>query len=331
MKRIRDIDRYQRNQSRAERRSLKRRTRPLRGAFSGRLKLRRGRIKEIKIAAPAVFSLVDNTDETMVFFSKLELYGSKKEVTVYIDLMHVSQMTIDAVLLLISKIKKLSKCVNIGGNEPRDEKVRRVLTQSGFYSHVSVKPAGYHSEENKGILSKHTGKRVREDICSQIIHFATRKVYGAVQKNGGLYRALIECMANTRDHARIGLTDTEAWWVAVYFDEDSKIAQFVFLDNGVGIFKSARLRSALQHLAKHFNILSHNDILIDLLDNNLGSRTGLPYRGKGLPAIKRALERGQIRNLKIVTNGTRLDVSARKAKTLQKSFRGTCLTWEIHP
>lgn len=57
--------------------------------------------------------------------------------------------------------------------------------------------------------------------------------------------------------------------------------------------------------------------------------TGHYYRGKGLPGIKTALERNQIDNLYIITNDAYGNVCKNKFVTLQHSFNGTFIYWEL--
>lgn len=331
MKKITYFARYRRNQLRAARRSQKQRARFRTGTVGASLHTAPRKTKVINLQAPPVFSLVENPDETINFFSRLHAAGNKP-CRIFVDLGPVQQLTIDALLLLLSKVQRgaLARCISVGGNEPKDPKVRDMFAHSGFYDYVSsTRPVKRHSS-GAGILKKHVGKRVREDVSAELVHYATQCLHGTVKKNGGLYRALIECMANTKDHARIGAATNEAWWVSAYHDSAAGVVYFAFLDNGVGIFRSAKMQSVLKFMGKFVGLVTHADILNDILDAQLPSRTGLPYRGKGLPAIKRTLGRQDIRNLRIITNDAFLDATTRKGKELKHPFRGTCLTWEIH-
>lgn len=298
---------------------------------SGTFKDPRVEGKQTTLKAPAVFSVMENTEEMLDFFSRLRSARSENH-QVFIDLKDVKQITIDGVLLLLSKIQERTtgRGVSVGGNEPLDEEVRTVFAQSGFYDYVTHRPASYKRGGSPGVVKRHEGKRVHETVCAELVQHATQTIYGARRKQGGLYRVLIECMANTRDHAKIGSVGREAWWVAVYHDSKTGIAHFAFLDNGVGVFRSGRMVGYLRQLGDFLKLNTYPDLLRDILDAKLGSRTGLPYRGKGLPAIKRALDRGQLRNLKIVTNGAYLNAAERQGRSLRREFRGTCLTWEIH-
>ena len=273
---------------------------------------------------------MENTEPTLEFFSRLRIAG-KKPCRIFVNLEPVTKITADALLLLLSMMKHgpLKRCVAVGGNEPKDPKVREMFAQSGFYENISNRPEGYKRSENSGIMKKHQGKRVQQSTCMELGRYAANRLFGSPRKNGGLYRCLIELMANTKDHAHPGGDTTEAWLVTAYFDAEAKTVHFAFLDNGVGIFKSTRMQGALRLMGRFTGLVKSHEILMDILEAKLASRTGLPYRGKGLPAIYRALGRGDIHNLKIVTNDAYLDAASRTGKQLKEPFRGTCLTWEI--
>lgn len=114
----------------------------------------------------------------------------------------------------------------------------------------------------------------------------------------------------------------------VHTDPKKKRAEFAFYDGGVGIVGSFRTRwSALFELGGITP--SEEDILQDLLRGEFKSRTNLPYRGKGLPAIAKALKRRQIENLKIIANRVVADVSRDTVKRLPAEFPGTLVYWEV--
>lgn len=96
----------------------------------------------------------------------------------------------------------------------------------------------------------------------------------------------------------------------------------------VGIVGSFRTRwQSLLRLARVAP--SEEEILRNLLIGEFKSRTNLPFRGKGLPAIAKALSRRQIENLTIITNGVVADVSRGTIGTLTTEFAGTLIYWEV--
>lgn len=282
------------------------------------------------IKAPSVLSLAKNPEETIAFINKIEP-GDKPGFRIYIDMDDVEEVTLDAVLLLLSKIKgKLRKCRRIGGSEPKNAEAREFLTRSGFYAHISHKPLTYSAEKDTGYFKKRDGKRVQEGTARDVIHYANERLFpGQDKRNKGIYRVLIECMANTRDHASIGLSSHEPWWLAVYHDPVQNKVHFTFLDNGVGVFKSTKMKGFIKSLGAFVGILTPVDLLNDILNGKTASRTDIPYRGKGFPAIKTAMDRKFFSNLNIISNNVVLDVETGSGRILNADFKGTCLNWEI--
>src|SRR5260370_12163935 len=97
-------------------------------------------------------------------------------------------------------------------------------------------------------------------------------------------------MENTVQHAYNEGRAKEPWWTSVFFDTHRKVACFTFNDNGVGIFKSLRFRQTLK-LYTGSAFADAGDKLARMLSGDIRSRTSLPGRGEGLPAIRRDCER----------------------------------------
>lgn len=71
------------------------------------------------------------------------------------------------------------------------------------------------------------------------------------------------------------------------------------------------------------------DIMREVLNGKIGSRTGLAYRGNGLPEIYKRFQREQFSNLIIIANDVFADVEKDEYKLLPKPFKGTFFHWEI--
>lgn len=253
----------------------------------------------------------------------------RQRKSVFLDMANIKALSCDAITLLLSNISnpKFTLGHHCTGNAPNDSGLATVLKQSGFYSHVRSPAKGKFLDEDT--IFRRRGKKVELKYVEKILTFATKLVYGNKTKVGGIYRALIECMANTRDHASSEQKAHEAWWTSVYFDEQRKVACFSFLDNGVGIFKSRKIMSLMDRLIRAFGTQPNTRILREILEGKLASSTGLPYRGKGLPSIFRAMNRGQLSRLTLITNDVYANVSANTYRPLKPTFRGTFLYWEL--
>lgn len=121
------------------------------------------------------------------------------------------------------------------------------------------------------------------------------------------------------------------WWTAVYCDKATKTATFVFVDNGIGIFESAKIKQfKLQIGDSTLFGKSNTELLREILFNKRHvTATELSYRGKGLKSIKRVLDRKQINNLIVITNDVYADVGRNNYKQLPNQFSGTLFLWEV--
>jgi hypothetical protein len=137
-------------------------------------------------------------------------------------------------------------------------------------------------------------------------------------------------MSNTHNHAA-GKERKDAvrqtWYSTVYADVSRSRACYTFLDTGVGIFKSIRLRG-LKRFFKAIGVSNNAEILEQILEGRVGSSTGVPYRGKGLPSIYALLKRGSIKELVIIANSVYANVSKGDYRVLEIGFPGTLLYWE---
>lgn len=137
-------------------------------------------------------------------------------------------------------------------------------------------------------------------------------------------------MANTKKHAKGTTKRDEKWWLMSYYDSSSKITTVSFIDTGVGIFESTKIKRALKLLVS-IGIKTRGDILRSILKGEIESSTGLPYRGKGLPKIYDDFKRKHIHSLHIISNNAYADVANENYYELTDSLKGTFLYWQILP
>jgi hypothetical protein len=293
--------------------------------------------KYTTIEAPRNFSFVNNTEEVIEFFDKMhDLFRNKKSVE--LDTSKCTSLTADTMTILISRLKDRSFTMgrSYRGNEPDDPKLRFIFAHSGFYDHVHA-PRRRDKAQNFGSIERKKSKIVESPTAKALIHFATTTLFGQRRKLGGVYRVLVESMHNTVDHAHgrdisekrvIPEKYKEVWWATVYTDTTEKKAKFTFVDNGVGIFKSKNV-SILKSIVQSLSLKTDAEILLEMLRGEHTSRTGLPYRGKGLPGIYRAFQEGRLENLIVITNNVYANVGRGEFRMMNRSFDGTFLHWEI--
>jgi len=281
------------------------------------------------VSAQSPLSLFTNFEQTNAFFKKLE-GAFKKHTEVYIDIQEVQEIEIESILVLLALIKRYTKNrtnLKIRGNSPKaGTQAAQILYDSGYYEEFrSIYPHRNPSGRVCRMISK-KGFKIDPIMASEMALDAGEEIFGLRDYPLGVYPTLIEAMGNTREHAEPNVDAAVRWWTMFFVDKANKRACFIIYDGGVGILGSLRSR-----LSKWFTLFNapDEDVLHDLMIGKQQSRTRLPYRGKGLPAMARAVERGQIHNLKILSNRAMGDISANHYQKLPSDFRGTMLYWEV--
>lgn len=276
------------------------------------------------LKAPANFSFVENTVEVLAYFENIQRYINRRK-PVLINLKDITNLTNDAIVLLLAFIKnpKITKNVLIRGNYPKDTVLRKIFQESGVFG------VNGNENETKNYILTRQNKKAEGGIANELIKRATKIVFGQEARCPGVYRALMESMANTCYHAKPEQIAHETWWLTVYHDKAHNKVSFAFIDLGVGIFKSSKMTGFREKLTSFFGITDNRDVLKEIISGNKMSSTKIPYRGKGLPNIYKGLERNYYSNLKIISNDVKADLTANHYEKLSKEFNGTFLYWEL--
>lgn len=292
--------------------------------------------REVRLVVPRELSFVDRTEDLINFLAraKLLMIGGNN---LFIDFSDVETMSLDGIAMLLAHIsnEKFTSGRMIRGNHPRRAEIAQQLRESGFYDHVQPRRK-FAPNKIARIVAKQD-HRVAPNIASQVVEFATTMTFGKPQKHSATYRTIIECMANTKNHATHAQSgqhadgmDDEVWWLAVSHDPDTRITRFAFVDMGVGVFRTLRLKLRKVILRK-VGIFDELTLANDLFQGRIESRTGLRYRGKGFPSIYNCFKNGQIHRLVLISNEVYMDLDREIQRRLPLGFRGTFLAWEIRP
>ena len=277
------------------------------------------------LRAPDNFSFVENTVEMLTYFENIQRHINRRK-PVFINLKEITNLTNDAIVLLLAFINnpKITKNVRIGGNYPKDIVLKKIFQESGVFG-TNGKP-----NEPKNYILTRQNKKAEGGIANELIKRATKIVFGQEARCPGVYRALMESMANTCYHAKPKQIGHETWWLTVYHDKVENKVSFAFIDLGVGIFKSSKMKGLIASLTSFFGITDNRDVLKEIISGNKLSSTKIPYRGKGLPNIYKGLERNYYSNLKIISNDVKADLTINSYEKLSKEFNGTFLYWELN-
>lgn len=281
------------------------------------------------LAAPKAFSFVDNT-ELMIGYFKLARSWLADNHSVTFDLADVATVSPDGIAMLIAKVrsKEFRHRQPIRGIGPKDATAARMFDESGFYDHVT--PNRLVPSENKHLLlHRITFNRVEPGIARNAGILAVRHLFGDGRKIRALYEVLIECMANTNNHAYPGKRGRYDWWLFVYNHPIDRRTIFTFLDLGVGIFRSIKIQNVWRAALKRLGLERNVDIVPKLLAGEIASRTGKPERGKGIPRIYERARCGAFSRFVLISNDVYVDLINDKRHELPQPFNGTFFSFEI--
>jgi hypothetical protein len=285
-----------------------------------------------RMPAPENFSLTENPDEVIGYFNeaaKIIDEGGR----IKFDFSGVINVTSDAIAFFIAHFNDNSFCKGrmMKATLPKCDVMRRRFNKSGILDHVS---SDIREERggNNFLLHKVTKNKVENGIAKDMAKKGSEFVFGANARIRAVYEILIECMANTNNHAagsEVGVVYD--WWLVMNSSEVSRKVNYTILDLGVGVFESSPMKlyvsSLVGDIARRFR---HNaDLVDDLVLGKIRSSTGLDQRGKGIPLIHKRSQDTRIINSVMVSNDVMLDLCSGKAKRLSSEFSGTLIHFEL--
>lgn len=339
MKKLWGQPKYQRFRDRCQRRQESRRLQNRRsyGEVPNKRnkKARRGKRGIQTLTAPTVFSLVEAPDEMLRFLKNLRSYLFLRNIHVKIELEEVTTIDPESVAVFVAIIESIPKgrVSRVSGTVPRDPICARRLHDFGFFQHVK---GGLNLGVPAGTIRKlHKGTKVEGNTANDIIKFGLERLNEKTSKHGPTYNIFTEAMGNTFQHAsqkikRDEQTERCRWWASAYHDDTKKSVCFTVVDLGIGILKSFNFRQNWKAALQRFTIHQSDGKKLNLLlDGKIPSRTGVKYRGRGLPNMKEACVQHRISNLLILSNRAFAHVEKGTYKTLSVGFGGTIIYWEV--
>jgi len=293
----------------------------------------RRRKNEVTIEVPSNFSLINRAEEMLRFFHDIRTYVQKGR-DIFFDMTAIGDMTTDAILYMLSQFqyyKQHYTNYKISGNTPTNNECRNIFVGSGFYKYVRA--SGTRLQGDSNILTVQSRSQVEPEIAKEITHFAKDRLDKMDMKTSkSIYSTMIECMANTKNHAyeRGG----GKWWLMAAYREHLKTVHFTFLDNGLTI--PATIRKNLgEYLANIAGTLlpvvqtQDYKLIESALKGDFRTKTGVSYRGKGLPKIYEYSKNRNIENLVIISRNGYVDVANGAIRDLGEKFFGTLLSWDF--
>lgn len=285
--------------------------------------------ERFEIQAPEHMSLINNTEETLSFFTKMIDFAQngKNNCEIFLNFEKVQKLTIDAIMYIVALMKKLKGPVRkhcyFAGNFPSDVNANRLMMESGFSNFVRLnqptpKPRGNYIQIKEG-------RQVEQLVASEVCDFASASIE---LEDKSLYKILIELMANSWNHAynrKSGKYLENRWYLFV--EDSGDRIRFTFLDTGFGI--PATVYKKIKEKIKDLVRVPSDAYYIKSAMQQTANRTNtqLVYRGKGLPKINEIFLLGKIQNLKVISgkgyyNGC-------ESFDLRQRLKGTLIYWEM--
>lgn len=275
------------------------------------------------IRVPLNFNLkAENCDMFISFINKLKKLGQQKaNINIIMD--DTTEIGEGAIAMFLSVINELVESgVILKGTKPKPGIERDKLEKSGIFKYtgglVEVK-----NRDSKSTILRTGGRTAGHVNLSEEIKKSNETVWGEKGRNPPLRGSVFEMMRNSCDHA-FKNEHNIVWHFGISHDEQNKQVKFSFVDNGRGIIKSF----TEGFLSRVINLFTDNaDLLETAFKNGIESRTGLSWRGKGLPTIFENYEDGYFRNLVVISNDVYLDFDNKLQKKLSTQFAGTYYFW----
>lgn len=276
--------------------------------------------------APSKFNLQqDNCIKVITFINELKSLG-KKGKNININMEGVTEIGNGAISMLLSVINELgNNAVLVKGTKPKDVVAKSVLEKSGFFRYLKTIIADENTNSKSTILRTGDNKTPSTELAEEV-RKAMGTIWGVNARCPRLYGGIFEMFRNSCDHA-FKNADPVTWHLGLTHLDDENKVKFSFVDNGVGILHTFKT-SIIQSVINYFK--DNSDLLMTAFKDGIESRTGLSWRGKGLPAIYEMLTDNIIAKLIVISNDVYIDFEQNILINLPVSYSGTYYYWEIN-
>jgi len=261
---------------------------------------------------PDVFSFVENTEETMQFFTNLveAIKKNEKRTIFYIDSSNVLRVTVDALIYLIAIVEneksKILKSHVFTGNFPKDNEARKVYQDSGFTNFVQSKiPVMPESTEKMQIVRGFNNDPVVGKIFCQ---FVMEKINKQRVDIFPLQVVFIELMSNAFHHAYDKENVLSKQWY-IYAEHIDDYVRFVFVDTGYGIANTVKKNFSEKIKEIFGNGVSDGFLLHSTFNGDFRTKTNQKFRGNGLSSVRQKVQEGSFRQFEVISGHGRYSIN----------------------
>ena len=288
--------------------------------------------KEFDETAPRDFRFLENTKACAHFFQRIRIAADTGRHHLRIDLSKVEHIDF-ATTMLLSAIGEelLNKDCDLGGNSPKRPSCARYLIESGFYNKLFDRNGRRFNHANNSefiTVERRQYKLTKEHYAAfrMLVKHIKQHLIG---KNNGkrIYNTIIkEICANSIEWSE---ADKSQWTIGAKFEGDKVI--IVILDLGKGILEKL-YRDYWVHIKDLLTFKNDASVLYGAFEQKYGSTTLEANRNQGLPCVKAAFDEGHIKDLKVVTNNSRIDFTNNDNNMFaisRTTFNGTLYSWRM--
>ncbi len=290
-----------------------------------------------KLKTPDDFRFIDNTEECLSFIQSLRsenyIINVEKKKYIILDFSNVRQIDYAIISVLKALIEELSsKKIAVCGNFPEDNICKNYLAESGFLNSMTdFKGKKYKKNHESEIMlfeqGKNTLSQQENAKLGEKIKWIRKHLTNEEKHFNPLKTIILEICGNSIEHND---EDNKKWYFGVKFQDDKVICTAT--DIGYGILNTLK-RDLKSGFIDFLGSRNEIEFLQGAFIQKYGSQTREQNRNKGLPAIKKAYEKGYISNLLVITNNVILHFDDQKKSIIfknNKQFTGTFYQWEIN-
>lgn len=237
-----------------------------------------------------------------------------------LDFSQVEDISEEAFLVLIAQTQKarqmkLGKNVLLKVSTIKSDKIWAFLSKNRNYKHK-------HLDLSRNKLNPESDNRLSPDDIDEFV--SELRNLGFVTYFQPFYDFMIELVGNAVEH---GIRQKDInWWMWRERDRKEKCYRYAFVDMGVGILKSYKEAK----MVPWYPFKDKCSLLIEALNGRLGSTTGKPGRGRGLPQIMDIVKKEYVSDFILITNCVSLQHKNGKFITKRvPDFVGTYCSWSI--
>lgn len=219
---------------------------------------------------------------------------------------------------------------------PEDDVVEQLFQHIGFLEKLGKQNRKVITAEN--VVNWHFATGTDASTSAfQALLFQHQDAMGGELTRSELYDCMSEAVTNTKKHAYPVRSDKSEnrWWM---FSQaaDNKLTVAI-CDLGIGIPDSLLMKKELSDYIRDlrglFRVEQMHKRLLKVAVSSNRSRTGLPYRGKGLPQMLDFIKTGNTGGFRVQSGYGLYTYSADEKKTLDRArkckIRGTLVQWTL--